>query len=277
MKQRLIGLLCLSSLSACSSIIEGTSQEIMINTNPAGANCSLERQGLSIARIDPTPGAATIKKTKYDIVVKCNKEGYQEATYLNHSGSAGATFGNIVLGVGIGWAVDSAAGADNKYDSPVNITLVPEESGSAKKKSKSNHDKSESGGKWCTIHKSTSHNTDECRSNKKNGKSKNGNGNHGNKTWVRNSEEGKKFTQAEVNALVAKEVKKAKTNWVNQQKKRKSDDSGDLNVLDLASDDDSINVRDKSSADMVALELKLHGIDLDDMDKMFDEQTPDDA
>ena len=141
MKQRLIGLLCLSSLSACSSIIEGTSQEIMINTNPAGANCSLERQGLSIARIDPTPGAATIKKTKYDIVVKCNKDGYQEATYLNHSGSAGATFGNIVLGGGIGWAVDSAAGADNKYDSPVNITLVPEESGSAGKKSKKSYKK----------------------------------------------------------------------------------------------------------------------------------------
>ena len=142
MKHRLIVLICLSSLSACSSIIEGTSQEIMINTNPSGANCSLERQGLSIARIDPTPGAATIKKTKYDIVVKCNKDGYQEATYLNHSGSAGATFGNIVLGGGIGWAVDSAAGADNKYDSPVNITLVPEESDAPKKKSKKSHKKS---------------------------------------------------------------------------------------------------------------------------------------
>ena len=112
-------------LGACSSIIEGTSQEIMVNTNPAGANCSLNRQGLSIARINPTPGAATIKKLKYDITIVCDKDGYQEATYLNHSGVAGATFGNIVLGGGIGWAVDSAAGADNKYDSPVNITLVP--------------------------------------------------------------------------------------------------------------------------------------------------------
>jgi len=43
--------------------------------------------------------------------------------YLNHSGAAGATFGNIVAGGLIGWGVDSATGSDNKYDSPVNITL----------------------------------------------------------------------------------------------------------------------------------------------------------
>jgi hypothetical protein len=136
MKHTALGLVGLFALTACSSIIEGTSQEIMVNTNPAGADCSLERQGFSIARVDPTPGAATIKKTKYDILIRCNKDGYQEATYLNHSGSAGATFGNIVLGGGIGWAVDSAAGADNKYDSPVNMTLVPEEKEASKKHKK---------------------------------------------------------------------------------------------------------------------------------------------
>jgi hypothetical protein len=53
------------------------------------------------------------------------KDGYQQTTYLNHSGVAGATFGNIVLGGGVGWAIDSASGADNKYESPVNMTLLP--------------------------------------------------------------------------------------------------------------------------------------------------------
>ena len=123
MRFRFCAAVCLCLISACSSIIEGTSQEITVNTNPPGADCSLNRQGISIAHVNPTPGAATIKKTKYDITIVCNKKGYEEATYLNHSGSAGATFGNIVLGGGIGWAVDSAAGADNKYDSPVNISL----------------------------------------------------------------------------------------------------------------------------------------------------------
>jgi hypothetical protein len=54
-----------------------------------------------------------------------DQPGFDQATYLDHSGAAGATFGNIVLGGGIGWAIDSAAGADNKYESPVNLTMVP--------------------------------------------------------------------------------------------------------------------------------------------------------
>jgi hypothetical protein len=66
-----------------------------------------------------------IKKTKYDITIVCDRLGFDQATYLNHSGTEGSTFGNIALGGGIGWAIDSAAGADNKYESPVNLTLVP--------------------------------------------------------------------------------------------------------------------------------------------------------
>ncbi len=112
-------------LGACSSIVEGTSQEVVINTNPAGASCNLVREGISIARVTPTPGAATIRKTKHDLVIECEMDGFHKATYFNKSDAAGATFGNIILGGGIGWAIDSASGADNKYTSPVNITLVP--------------------------------------------------------------------------------------------------------------------------------------------------------
>ncbi len=115
--------LLLILLPACSSIIEGRSQEIMINTNPPAATCVLTRNSESLGTVGPTPGSIYIEKTKYDILITCTKKGYETATYLNHSGAAGATFGNIILGGGIGWAVDSASGADNKYDSPVNITL----------------------------------------------------------------------------------------------------------------------------------------------------------
>lgn len=109
----------------CSTIVEGTSQEIVVNTNPSGASCDLIREGVSIAKVGPTPGTATVRKTKHDIAIECELAGYHKATYYNKSDVAGATFGNILLGGVVGWGIDSAAGADNKYETPVNINLVP--------------------------------------------------------------------------------------------------------------------------------------------------------
>ncbi|MGB4101446.1 MAG: hypothetical protein WBK91_06025 [Alphaproteobacteria bacterium] len=118
-------LACVILLSGCASIIEGRSQQITINTNPAGADCTLIRNGTPLGHVNPTPGGIYIEKTKYDMTIECAKEGYDKATYMNKSGVAGATVGNIVAGGLIGWGVDSATGADNKYDSPVNLTLNP--------------------------------------------------------------------------------------------------------------------------------------------------------
>ena len=120
--------LCLVSivfLSGCASIIEGTNQQITVNTNPAGADCGLYRKGIKIGTITQAPGSTLVDKTKNNIWIVCVKQGYQAATYLNKSGIAGGTFGNIIAGGGIGWAIDSASGADNKYDSPVNLSMVP--------------------------------------------------------------------------------------------------------------------------------------------------------
>lgn len=110
-------------LPACSTIIEGRSQQIMINTTPPEASCTLIREGFPIGTVTPTPGSIYVEKTKHDIMIECEKTGYEKATFLNHSGTAGATWGNIVAGGLVGWGVDSATGSDNKYTSPVNITL----------------------------------------------------------------------------------------------------------------------------------------------------------
>jgi len=118
--------LLLLSCAGCSSIIEGTSQEIMVNTFPAGASCTLLRNGQAIATVSPTPGSALVRKTKYGINVVCNKAGYAQASAIDHSGSAAAAVAGDLLLPGIGWAIDSASGADNKYDSPMSLTLAQE-------------------------------------------------------------------------------------------------------------------------------------------------------
>lgn len=109
--------------TACSSILEGTSQEILINTYPAGATCTLLRNGEQIATITPTPGSALVRKTKRDINVICDKPGYASVVAVDHSGLAAATAADVLL-PGVGWAVDSASGADNKYATPVNLTFT---------------------------------------------------------------------------------------------------------------------------------------------------------
>ena len=116
---------CAVIATGCSSIIEGTTQEIFVSTNPDGAFCNLIREDKTIAQIAKTPAATTIEKTKHDIRIECEKAGFHKTVYYNKSDAAGATLGNILLGGGIGWAIDSAAGADNKYTSPVNLTMVP--------------------------------------------------------------------------------------------------------------------------------------------------------
>jgi hypothetical protein len=44
---------------------------------------------------------------------------------VDKSGAAAATGGNVIMTIfsPIGWAIDSATGSDNKYDTPVNVTL----------------------------------------------------------------------------------------------------------------------------------------------------------
>jgi hypothetical protein len=126
-------------VASCASIIEGRTQNIVVNTDPPGADCGLYReQGVRIASIQGTPGRALIEKTKTGIWIVCVKQGYDQATYYNKSGVAGAAFANVIGGVFtlgiatvVGAAIDSSNGSDNMYDSPVNITLTPNAAGTA--------------------------------------------------------------------------------------------------------------------------------------------------
>ena len=123
-RARSILLACSVLMSGCASIFEGTTQQISVNTTPAGARCTFWKNGSLIADIGSTPGAVTIRKSKDDLFIVCDKPGYDSATFVNKSGLAMATFANILTG-GLAWALDSSRGADNKYTGDVNLALVP--------------------------------------------------------------------------------------------------------------------------------------------------------
>jgi hypothetical protein len=114
-----------SCLAGCGTITQGTSQNITITSTPPGGHCDLTRKGEHVATLDHTPGTVKVDKTKNDILLTCNLAGYQEASANLESGYGAGTFGNIILGGGIGWAIDSATGADNKYPGTASVQFVP--------------------------------------------------------------------------------------------------------------------------------------------------------
>jgi hypothetical protein len=117
-------------LAGCSSIIDGTHQDISILSTPEGAHCDLFRKGQHLAAVDATPGITTVKRTKDDITMTCTLVGYEKGTQLLRSGGSRDVIGNVLIGGVIGWGIDSATGADNEYPYAVNIQLVPTNSAS---------------------------------------------------------------------------------------------------------------------------------------------------
>ncbi|HEX3486534.1 MAG TPA: hypothetical protein VHT51_15845 [Micropepsaceae bacterium] len=119
----------LVGLTGCVSVFEGTSQDISIVTNPVGAVCNVEQDGRHIATVLGTPGTITVRKSKYDLMITCARIGFQNAAYVNHSGVSAAIAANIATDLlftgGIASIVDTVDGADNKYDSVVNISMIP--------------------------------------------------------------------------------------------------------------------------------------------------------
>ena len=111
---------------ACSTIVEGTDQPVTIITQPAGAICTLERGGTSVAVVNPTPGTVQIDKSQDNIAILCSREEHQDSHAVLSSTFQSTTFGNILLGGFIGVAIDASSGAMNKYPDSITIVLVPE-------------------------------------------------------------------------------------------------------------------------------------------------------
>ncbi len=123
----LVGLASAGMLFGCATIVEGTNQTVTVTTAPSGAMCELKQDGQTVAVVNPTPGSVMVEKSKDNISVTCNKDGYQGGGASLASEFQGMTFGNILFGGIIGLAVDAASGAMHEYKPSVHVTLIPEE------------------------------------------------------------------------------------------------------------------------------------------------------
>jgi hypothetical protein len=123
---RLVTVVCLGiGASACATIVGGTTQDLYIDSDPAGAACKIDRQGATVGMVNPTPGKTSVPRHKDNIVVSCTHDGYEQSNEVLASNFSGATLGNILLGGFVGVVIDASSGANNKYPERIVVILTP--------------------------------------------------------------------------------------------------------------------------------------------------------
>lgn len=106
-------------LGGCATVMNGTNQDLGFMSDPEGSVVKI-----STGQTCTTPCEYSMKRGK-DLRVDFNLEGYKSEYVYVQSRLGGSTFGNLIMGGGIGAIVDGTNGASNNlYPRPVYIRLV---------------------------------------------------------------------------------------------------------------------------------------------------------
>lgn len=122
MSKRLLIAPFLLLTAGCTTLTQGTSQEIAVTTPEIeGARCVVtDAQGNVLARIT-APGSARVSRGRQDLAVSCEKAGFRSGVaQLVSSVSPRSRFQ-----VPLGYAVDGISGAMWSYPSEVPVMLAP--------------------------------------------------------------------------------------------------------------------------------------------------------
>jgi hypothetical protein len=107
---------------ACATIIDGTKQDILVETpNVPAARCTLSNESGSWT-VPSTPGSVEVKRTKENLQVACAANGATGEAELK-SGLNNWVFGNILAGGVIGLGVDMGSGGWNEYPESVAVPM----------------------------------------------------------------------------------------------------------------------------------------------------------
>lgn len=124
MKNYLLAVLVTASAFAtggCATVLNGTNVDYTTETRPDGATAKFTN-GMECR----TPCTLEMKR-KTDQRVDLYADGYKPAYVLIQSKLGGSSFGNILLGGGVGAVVDGTNGASNRlYPRPLIVRLARE-------------------------------------------------------------------------------------------------------------------------------------------------------
>jgi hypothetical protein len=115
--------LLLGLITGCATIVTGTSQTVLVDSEPPGALCRFSRLNNDIGVVNPTPGMLLVDKSIYPLAVSCTKDGFYPTGARLNSNYQPMTMGNVLFGGIIGVVIDSASGAQSIYDASIKVTL----------------------------------------------------------------------------------------------------------------------------------------------------------
>lgn len=122
----LFALTALALLPGCAALINGPTQDIVVNSDPPGAQCTMMREKAVIATVPQTPAVVRVNRSAADIVVDCRREGHGQGRHRMKSSADGMTLGNIVGAGLMGMGIDSATNADKAYETAVTVAMSPQ-------------------------------------------------------------------------------------------------------------------------------------------------------
>ncbi|OAI48706.1 hypothetical protein AYO43_11105 [Nitrospira sp. SCGC AG-212-E16] len=105
----------------CASIIEGKSQAVTFNSEPAGAQIVINGIPMGV-----TPATISLRKSDYDnATVQFKKEGYHDQQASLHTKVTGWFWGNILSGGLFGSSTDAISGAMWEYSPDKYFVTMP--------------------------------------------------------------------------------------------------------------------------------------------------------
>ena len=109
------------SMTGCASIISDGQMNMTVTSEPEGARCELSNKaGRYVVK---TPGTIPVDTSCNPLIIVCKKDGYKTVQREFDYSHKGETWGNIILGGGIGYFVDRGTGAACEYPQSLTITL----------------------------------------------------------------------------------------------------------------------------------------------------------
>lgn len=119
-------IISISLLTGCATIANGRFQQVTVQTQPPGANCTLSNDK-GQWQVNSTPASVQVHRSMNDLKIACERPGYKTTTDSIASSVKKMMVGNAVFGGVVGAGIDTVNGAGFSYPNIINVNMQSED------------------------------------------------------------------------------------------------------------------------------------------------------